>query len=260
VAVLPSLHLLATLGFVLGSALVGVRLLLLARRTREQPELLLGSAILGTAVFGYGVLIAVAIAQGAGPQTATPLVVGLTGAGRILHAAGVTSFLLFVLRVFHPRETPARALACFAGLLLWGGLLWGAAQGSFRAHNTGSPAWWCEYAVIWTYPLWLGTDALTYWRRLRRRVAIGLADPLVTNRFALWGFGSIGTAVAIWSSSLPAFLLEQPDLLARVTPWVHVSTAAAGIASISCSYLAFLPPAWYARRFARRDDAAPAPA
>jgi len=36
----------------------------LSHRTRRTPELYLGLGILGTAVLGYGVLIAVAVAHG----------------------------------------------------------------------------------------------------------------------------------------------------------------------------------------------------
>lgn len=249
-ALAQSFHLLATLLFVLGSAVVGLRLLLLARSTRQQPELLLGAAILGTAVLGYGMLIAAAILRGSdlSAASATPTTTALTGAGKVLHAAGVSCFLLFILRVFRPADAWARALAGAAALLLWGGLLWGAWNGAFRVHNTGSAAWLCEYLVIWTYPIWMCVESLRYWGMLRRRSALGLADPMLTNRFALWGFGSVGSAIAIWTASIPFFLLEHAALLASLTPAIHVVTALAGIASVSCSYLAFLPPSWYARR------------
>lgn len=253
-----SFHLLATLVFVLVSAVVGARLVQLARHTRQQPELLLGSAILGTAVLGYGVLIAAAILRGndLSAASATPTTIALSAIGQTLHAAGVTCFLLFILRVFHPRDGWAHALGGVAGLLLWGGLAWSAWRGAFVVNDSGSAAWWCEYAVIWTYPLWIGIESLRYWRIMRRRVALGLGDPLVANRFALWGFGSIGSAGAIWTASIPFFLLGHPDLLASLTPPIHVVTAIAGLTSVGCSYLAFLPPPWYARRIEAAANAA----
>jgi len=248
-----SLHLVATAIFVLGSAVVGVRLVLLARRTREQPEMLLGCAILGTAVLGYGVLIAAMILRGSPPQAvASGTVVVLSAVGRSLHALGVTFFFLFVVRVFRMGHTWAWALTGVAMLLLWGGVAWGAVQGSFRTDNTMTPAWWCEYAVIWTYPLWLATESFRYWNMMRRRAALGFADPMVTNRFLLWGLGSVFSALAIWTASVPFFLLDRPELLASAAPRIQVLTAVAGVASVSCSYLAFLPPAWYARQITAR--------
>ena len=35
--------------------------------------------------------------------------------------------------------------------------------------------------------LWTSVESLTWWRRMHRRVALGLADPVVANRFFLWG-------------------------------------------------------------------------
>jgi len=247
---LESLHLLATTVFVLGSAVVGLRLLWLARQTRQAPELLLGGAILGTAVLGYGVLIAALLLRGeiaADPAAIPPLAVVLTGLGNAFHDAGVTLFLLFVIRVFRPEAGWARGLAGGALLLLWGGLLGVALQTGFRADPVGSAAWMCRYAVIWTYPLWILVEALRYWSLMRRRVAVGLADPAVANRFLLWGGGSLFTALAIWSASVPLLAMGDPELLRAVTPPARIATAIAGVISVTCSYLAFLPPAWYLR-------------
>jgi hypothetical protein len=259
-----AVHTIATLCFIAGSALVGVRLLLLARRTRQSPERLLGGAILGTAVLGYGLLIASLVARGgpsamlaAGPVP--PVAIVLTGAGKIFHDAGVTLFLLFALTVFRPGDRIARALFVGALGLLWGGLVAGALGGSFRAERVGGAAWLCEYLVIWSYPIWMMVESYRYWGMLRRREALGLADPVVANRVWLWGTGSLFTALAIWIASVPYALLGHPELLEATTPWVRIATALAGVASISCSYLAFVPPAWYLRRVrARRPALAPA--
>jgi hypothetical protein len=254
-------HTIATLLFVAGSALVGVRLLLLAHRTRQSPELLLGGAILGTAVLGYGSLIASLVLRG-GPNVASstttaipPLAVALTAAGKILHDTGVSLFLVFVMTVFRPGSRPVRAVFVFVMALLWGGLLLGALQGSFRLERVGSAAWLCEYLVIWTYPLWMMGESYRYWAMLRRRSALGLSDPVVTHRFWLWGTGSLFTTLAIWTASVPYALVGRPDLLEATTPAVRMVTALAGVLSISCSYLAFLPPARYVRRVRSRAAA-----
>jgi len=249
-AALTSLHTLATLIFVGGSALVGTRLVLLARRTGQAPELLLGSAILLTAVFGYGVLIANLLVRGLDPDPAsvTPLAQALSGAGKSLHDLGVVCFLVFVLRVFRPGETWARLLAGLMIALLGVGLLGQAVATGFRTDAVGSAFWLCEYLVIWTYPFWLTAESLRWWRLMRRRVALGLADPLVTNRFLLWGLGSVFTLLAIWIASVPYLLVSDVAAMVSITPAVRVATAVVGLASISCSYLAFLPPGWYARR------------
>ena len=251
-----SLHGLATLAFVAGSAVVGVRLLLLARRTRQMSELLLGGAIFCAAVLGYGVLIAGLIVRGGRlePEAATPLAIVLSAGGKALHDFGVTLFLLFVLRVFRPGETWALALAGGLLALLWGGYAGGGLASGFRTDPVGSAAWWCEYAVIWTYPLWVALESFRWWGLMRRRRALGLAGALVTNRFLLWGTGSVFTALATWTASVPYLFASDLARLEAITPAIRIATAALGLASISCSYLAFLPPAWYRHRVLPSGD------
>ncbi len=250
-------HLLATALFVLGSAVVGIRLLWLAYRTRQAPELLLGAAIFGTAVSGYGLLIVAIIVRSTLESDVIPdSLVLLTAVGKISHDLGVSLFLVFVVSVFRPGVMWARGLAGGAMLLMWTGLIWGAAEGSFRIDNTGTPAWWFEYAIIWTYSLWLVFESFRYWTLMRKRTALGLSDPLVTSRFQLWGCGSLFTFIATAVASAPLALTGDPELLVRLTPIIYVATAVAGVCSISCSYLAFLPPAWFAERV-RAGVAAP---
>lgn len=250
-------HLLATALFVFGSAVVGLRLLWLAHRTRQAPELLLGGAIFLTAVLGYGVLI-VATALGSTLPSDAPRggLAWLSGFGKISHDVGVTLFLVFVVRVFRPGAAGAWALAGAAALLLWTGLVWGALEGSFHETMALTPAWWCEYGVIFTYSLWLAFEAFRYRGMMRKRAALGLADPMVTNRFLLWGTGSLFTFAATMVASVPFFLLESPERMTALAPAIYVATAVAGVCSISCSYLAFLPPAWFSRQVRSRAERA----
>jgi len=243
-------HSVATLAFVFGSLVVSLRLLALAYRTREAPELLLGSALLCTAVLGYGVLIADLVVRGGlqvAPRDVPPLAVVLAGVGRFLHNVGVSLFLLFVVQVFR-RETPwAWGLASVLALLLWGGFVVGAAQGSLRMDQVGSAAWFCEYTVVWTYQLWSMLESYRYWGLLRRRAALGLADPMVMNRFFLWGTGSLFSTLAIWTACIPYAFMNDLTLIVKITPVVRIVTGALGLVCVSCLLFAFLPPAWYRR-------------
>lgn len=247
---IAALHGTATLIFVAGSALVGGRLLLLAHRTRQAPELLLGAGIVCLAVLGYGTLIVGLVLRGGNlePEAATPWVRLLSGMGKTLHDVGVTLYLIFVLRVFRPHERWARWLAAALLVMLWGGLVGNGVQTGFRADPVGSFFWFSEYLVIWTYALWAALESLRWWLLMRRRAALGLADPLVTNRFLLWGAAAALTTLATWTASLPYTMVGDLARIEAVTPAVRVATAALGIVSITCSYFAFLPPTWYRRR------------
>lgn len=246
--IVQSYHLVATLAFVLASALVSIRLLALARRTGQRPERLLGLGILGTAVLGYGALIAAAILRGGtGTEAISGLERGLHAVGGILHDVGVSMVVLFVLTVFRPDVRWAHGLAVGALVLLWGGHVGWELRNGYRSTLPGNGFWWLRYAVIWTYPLWTMVESYRYYALLRRRSALGLADPLVTNRFLLWGSASLGTALATWTASLPYLLIGRPELAAAWGPAIQVATATFGIATVTLYGFTFFAPAWYRR-------------
>lgn len=256
---IQSYHLLATLTFVLASAVVGLRLVGLARRTGQRPELLLGLGILGTAVLGYGILIGAAVLRGEGlGESADPLQQALRATGGLLHDAGVTMILLFVRTVFRPAERWALALLAAALLMLWGGHLGWELTNRYRSGLPGNAFWWLRNFVIWTYPLWTLVESYRYYGLLRRRQALGLADPLVTNRFLLWGSAALGTALAIWTSNLPYLLLDRPEVLRAWTPAIQVATATFGLVTVTLYGLTFFAPAWY-RRWVTSSAHAPVP-
>jgi hypothetical protein len=224
-----SYQLIATLLFVLASLVVSLRLLALSYRTRCTPELYLGLGLLGTAVLGYGAFIAanlVRVTSGSNEITATIRV--LQAAGEIFHDSGVMMILVFVVSVF------------------WGGDLGWELENGFHSPGPGNVFWWVRYAVIWTYPLWMMFESYRYYGSMRRRLALGLADPLVTNRFFLWGSASVGTALATWTSSSTLFLArETPMVVARAPAAIEIATATFGMATIALYYLTFFAPAWY---------------
>jgi hypothetical protein len=249
----------ATLAFVLGSALVSARLIGLARRTRQLPELLLGAAVGCTAVLGYGAMILAMALAGGSELERSPLAGAVNEIGRGLHAVGVTLFLGFVLRVFRPREPWARGLALALAASLWTGLAAAAAAPKgFAQEQVGSWFWWAEYAVIWSYPLWGTTEAFRYWVLMNRRVKLGLATPEVAERFFLWGLAHAFLGAAVWISSLPLAMSGDAQQVAAATPAIRIATALAGLVSVTCSLFAFLPPRWYRARVQAKASLAPA--
>ena len=79
---------------------------------------------------------------------------------------------------------------------------------------------------------------------MRRRMRLGLADPVVTNRFLLWGIGAgaagVGSAVGgavQWWTQLPPIEL----------PWVMLSSSLHGLVAAMAMWLAFVPSAPYTR-------------
>jgi hypothetical protein len=155
--------------------------------------------------------------------------------------------ILFVLSVFRPHERWAKGLAALLFTALWGGHLGWELENGYRSSGPGNAFWCLRYAVIWSYSLWTMVESYHYYARMRRRLAIGLADPLLVNRFFLWGTGALGTALATWTSSLPFLWVDQPDRLLAWLPAVQIGIATIGVATVTLYSLPFVPPARYRR-------------
>ena len=170
------------------SLVVGLRLLLLARRTRELPERLIGSAFLVGGAFGYPTAIASGLIRPAAPQLSHGLFY-LASLGLVVAAI---CLLLFWQRVYRGGQPGARIVVALGALTLVGALI-----GLWFTHEAGtapagSPWFLPEIAAQGVaYAVNAGASA-RLWLRLRRRLVLNLADPAVVERIGLW-------SVAAWA-------------------------------------------------------------
>lgn len=219
-------------------AIVGVRLLVLAARTRELPELLLGSSFVLMGVVGYP--LSIVARRGLFAEGTSDAL--LTGA---LAAQDLACLAIYVVtwRVFRPGARAATALplaaaAAFAASLA-GGLGVGPDAGGFYYLGLGARA--VGFA-------WCSLESLRYAALLRRRLRIGLADPVVADRFRLWGLAN--TAILAGFAVFLFGRLTGPNV--AESPLVLGATSLIGIAAGTAIWLAFVPPAAYVRRIAAR--------
>ena len=171
------------------------RLLLLASRTRQAPEIWGGLYFAGTAV---GIPLRVV---GHGLAKHDPLFAAqLNTWGHAFFAASTCSLVIFTCLVFR-RE--ARWIACLSIASIVATTIWVLATGKVSEERSLS--------VLLTnatrlFPLlWAFFESTRYWRVMQRRQALGLADPVVTNRFLLW---------ALWTGALA--LLPAMTLFMRL--------------------------------------------
>ena len=75
-------------------------------------------------------------------------------------------------------------------------------------------------------------------------VSLGLAEPLLSNRFLV--FGLLGTVTAVSGALNAVFLLANIDVLR--TPFAQGIVAVTGMLQATLLYFTFLPPAFYRRR------------
>lgn len=170
----------------------------------------------------------------------------------LLSAVGMTGIGLFTRRVFRPATPgmsvavaaiPAGYLACALAQVAGPGI------GAVLDGKLG-PWMLSTYIGIGTM-LWAATESFSYFRMLKKRMALGLADAAVTDRFRLW-------AIAIYSAStisiLGMVLQEIFGIAINGTTAGHLLVGPLGLVASSALWLAFLPPAAYLRRVQRRSE------
>lgn len=242
--------------YLVAMAMLGTRLLLLARRTRELPELLLAGHFLLCCTLGYSL-------QGSGhllglePAAPRSLVAGLLIFGHGASSIGVAAVLWFNYRVFRRGTQLGRAmLACGVAVLAVGYLGYLASGGPRHGLPQGFWFWWL-YAGYTGASLWTLAEPLRFVAILRRRRRVGLADPVVVDRFLLWGLGSaarfVMLAVGAW-----AFLAlgGSATALATVATPTFLGAGVAGLVVAGAYWLAFFPPRAYRRAVERQSRAA----
>ena len=167
---------------------------------------------------------------------------------------GSSSLALFNWSVFHRESRAIRnAVAGVVAMLLTTVILAGVTNHFQLRTNGVGPYFGTMQRIRLTVLAWSIYKALTYWRKLRRRMALGLADPLVTNRIALWGIAMSGAFAAnlfnMWSLRNGAAILQVGHIF-------NLVPAFAGLLAAGCLFFGFLPPAFYVRHITKRTAAA----
>jgi len=233
--------------FVVVSLIVGIRLLDRWRRSGALPELAVGSSLLAIGPLGYvpGGFGLALLEQG---RIEGALVLGWAN---LMLNAGTAFAAFFAAGVFRPESPWARA----AAVVIAGGLLvtWGSiALTDGFDYRTGLPPGFYAANLLRAVALgWVAGEALLYWRLLRRRGALGLADPVATASLGLWGLG-IGAGAPTPLLTLVA-LHTSPGQ--EMDAGFGSAMATLGLVSAVCFWLAFLPPRRFHRWLALRGEA-----
>ena len=129
-------------------------------------------------------------------------------------AVGAGGVYIFTWRTFRPdRLWAGVAVGVGFGALAFGFLFEAVNDGFVLALFPGL-GHWLGWAGRTLPMLWVSIEAFRYYALLRRRLRLGLADPVLTNRFLLWG---------IWAATV--FLNLSADPVARVAYAVSAGTS-----------------------------------
>ena len=225
-------------------ATLGARVFARARRAAATTDSLIGVYFLAMGLGAIPALLSNDPSLFA--RSAAPYAMAF---GHATLSVGFGALAVFAWRCFGPDSGWRRALAgAMAGLLT--GLL--CAQGWIERFEPPGGAVVQATAIVRASTLvWVLSESVRYWLLMRRRARIGLAEPLVANRFLLWSLwmgamlGTIGVAIFV-RFFVPGFGPSMP-FATRVlvaAPMMGLSV----LAAVSL-WLAFFPPRWYAGRF-----------
>ena len=248
---------LVVFGLIAGS--VGVRLVRVWLRTRAVPE---GSLGLGLVLVTASLPLS---AAGRVPALATTsLGRACFAAGLLVAGLGLCATIYFDRFVFRRESRAAGALfAVLASLVLASVVFMGAANavGEDVAAITLAmrPGTLTLLAALFVAFAWGALESFLGHAAARRRLALGLADPVVVDRFLLWGAANAASAallvvLAVCVASGMVILREPLPLSVM---------AASGLVMSACWSLTFFTPARYRRlviaRAQRHMRAASAP-
>jgi hypothetical protein len=228
--------------FVLAMLAVALRLLLLWRRSRAAPELLVGLGFVAVAALGFPLMVA----GGVGRLPVGELSLPLVGLGVLVIALGLAALMAFTWRVFAPDRSWAAALAgasfAAAFVLAVGSVrTLAAAPEELDAVVAGSAWWMALRGAFEIWYAWTAIASLAEYARARRRLAVGLSDPVVVNRFLLWGL--MGAFQA--ANGVVAVALEAQGLSPMRDPVPALVLAANGLAAGGLMLMTFMPPRGY---------------
>lgn len=247
--------LIAMMIFVVTCSAVGLRLLWLATRGGGSPAWSCGLGFTLIALIGHPM----STISGLGLKPVGEVIHGLAAAGLLFTSAGLAAFFAFTLTAFRMRTPWAWALTAGAILLLAVAsfaqidVLAAAAPEASSAEVTF--AWgWVISAVSAVCYGWLGAEGLLEWSKSRRRVALGLTDPVISNRFLMWGLFGVSTTCL----SLFLVVLSMYSAAGSRSLTGQVGLTAFGLVSSVAAALAFFPPEAYKRRIRARGAAAAA--
>ncbi|MCG8589140.1 MAG: hypothetical protein MJE66_07600 [Proteobacteria bacterium] len=224
---------------------VSVRILLVARRTKGVPEIFLGAYQTLIVLSGLGTGLIRVIGED------SPHAYTAAAGSSLMIAIGASALAFGVWRIYRPAERwPALLCSVLAlwSLSGWAWMISGEAL-PFTFVPTTANAFFAAGRII-VY-LWVAWESLRYYALLRRRLRMGLADPLVAHRIFLWGlFGGIMALTAFLFVAL-GFAMGR-----EVSDWMpgQFLVFVLLLGSAWTLLFSFFPPAFYQRFIRSRAE------
>jgi len=216
---------------------VSIPLFRLGAKTDRAPERLLGATFL---LFGISyILFEISYVH----EMLDPAADALEFSGRIALGLGTLALAFFTHFVFRADPRWGTWLVVGSAGLMFGGIAVSAVEGDWAGWSyVGGFGVWLEWLGRMIPPAWLGAEAFAHYMKAMRRMNVGLFDPLVANRFLIWGLFGCMQVVAMFVEVPMQIAYET---LRAVPAWIDAAEGLAEFASIGLIWLAYFPPASY---------------
>ncbi len=229
------------------SFIAGMRLIRLSFRSQKSPEFLIGMTL-----FLWG--LAYACWQIPIVMANQPLTQPLFFAGRVFTCAATIFFASFTWIVFRSQARWAKTLVFAIAIGVLAGVVGSIAVGDWEGvQPISKPWWWVDWAAGFVAMSWVGVEGFIHYLKARERVRQGLCDPLVCNRYLLWGITGIVRTVFY---GMVAFQNIEFETQQAWSIAMDRANSAADITGVALVWLIFFPPRFYQRWIAGAAPAA----
>jgi hypothetical protein len=219
---------------------VGCRLYQLSRRTGQLPETLIAATFLVWTV-SYALWDIPYVFYASWDLVPPAYLFG----SLITTALGSVVFAFFIRAVFQPGVRWATWLVAAISVCNLTGVAGSAWIGDWEGVDAlATPWYWLKWFGECAPSLWMAAEGFVHHLKARRRLKLGLCEPIICNRFLLWGIaGSLWVAldaITALNDLVYAFSGQLSALLG-------VGIAFFEIVPIVIVWFTFFPPAFYRR-------------
>ena len=217
-------------------AVVGGRLWLLSRQTRQLPERLIGLTFLlwggSYLLYNFPLLL-----------KSENLVTPFFFAGRVSYDLGTVAIALFTQRVFRSQNSWGGWIVIAVVAFSIAGVAGSVAVGDWEGLEASSNPWfWSEWVGISLPFIWFGIEAAIQYSGARKRLKVGLCDRFTCNQFLLW---SLAGLLMIGSNITYLFQYLEYERAAQFSNSMDALVGFSEIFTICVIWLVFFPPRIY---------------
>jgi hypothetical protein len=222
-------------------------------RERRKPELLLGVHLLLALGVGSLMLTVVSAASYQDTGLSRAQLTALAAAGNGIVIVGLMAALWFNYDVFHGGRAAGRLLAWTCSALRWAGFAYLALKGGLSGQAEAFGAVYIPFGLAMVLAdLWVAADALRFRAQLVKRLALGLAEPIVVERLALWGYGAVARIGLVSMAPIVTALEVSAARRVELAPALYMLSGFLILSTCVAYWLMLAPTEGYRRWVERR--------